>query len=95
MVCRDYIVYSFLSVTPSTKSTKFGSRYLVEGFSEWDEIWQVDRRGLDVHQDQDGAKVLKGVKKFCKAFLIHHSADSSEIWNDEGHLCIAGLLLFC
>jgi len=37
-----------LSVTPSTKSTKFGSRYLVQGFSEGDEIWQIDRGGLAV-----------------------------------------------
>ena len=32
----------FLSVTPSTKSTKFGSRYVVDEFSERDEIWQLD-----------------------------------------------------
>jgi len=24
------------------KSTKFGNRYLKEGLSQWDEIWQFD-----------------------------------------------------
>jgi len=36
----------FLWVTPATKSTKFGSRYLGEGLSEEDEIFQVATRGL-------------------------------------------------
>ena len=38
----NYIVYCLsvcLWVTPSMKLTKFGSRYLAEGFSEGDEIW--------------------------------------------------------
>jgi len=35
-----------LSVTPSTKSTNFGSRYLIHEFSERDEIWQLYRGGL-------------------------------------------------
>jgi len=54
---RDYIVYSVcvcarvcacvcLSVTPSMKSTKFGRSYFVEGFSEGEEIWQLDRGGF-------------------------------------------------
>jgi len=30
----SFTVFVFLSVTSSTKSTNFGSRYLVEGFSE-------------------------------------------------------------
>jgi len=34
----------------SSKLTKFGSSYLVDGLSEWDEIWQVDKRGPAVHQ---------------------------------------------
>ena len=38
---RTHIVYCFLSVTPSTKSTKFDGRYL--GFRNRDEIWQIDR----------------------------------------------------
>jgi len=33
----------FVSVTPSPKMTKFGSRNLVKGFSERDEFWRVDR----------------------------------------------------
>jgi len=33
---------------PSTKSTNFGSIYLLEGFSEHDEIWQLDRGRLNV-----------------------------------------------
>jgi len=47
----QYIVYCFVWVTPSTKSANFGgSRYLVEGFSARDEIWQLDRGGLAVRQ---------------------------------------------
>ena len=42
-----------LFVTPLMKSTNFCSRYLIEGFSEWDEIWLFDRRGLAVYQGQD------------------------------------------
>ena len=37
-----------LLVMPSTKSTNYGSRYLAEGSSERDEIWQLDRGGLAV-----------------------------------------------
>ena len=40
------VVVLFLSVTPSTKSTKFGSRYLVDGLSEREEIWRNDTEGL-------------------------------------------------
>jgi len=62
-----------VSVTPSTKSTMFGSRCLVHGLSERDEIWQLDR--LDTHCYMSsprlvnfgtgvppGAPILKGVK---------------------------------
>jgi len=35
-----------LWVTPATKSTKFGSRYLGEGLSKWDKILQVATGGL-------------------------------------------------
>jgi len=40
-----YTLFTVLSATP-TKSTKFGSRYLVDGSSERDEIWQIDREAL-------------------------------------------------
>jgi len=34
------------NVFTSIKSTKFGSRYLVDRWSKGDEIWQIDRGGL-------------------------------------------------
>jgi len=37
-----------LSVTLSTKSTKFAIRYLVDTLPEGDEIWQIDSPGLAV-----------------------------------------------
>ena len=37
-----FFVCVFLRVTLSTKLTNFGSRYLVEGLSEQDEIWHDD-----------------------------------------------------
>ena len=43
----------FLSVTLSMKSTKFGSRYLVDRLSEEDEIWHIGSPGLAVHQCRD------------------------------------------
>jgi len=43
----------FLSVTPATKSTNFGSSYLGEELAEEDEIFQVARGGVDVHDDPD------------------------------------------
>jgi len=65
----------FLSVTPSTKSTNFGSRYLVEGLSEGDEIWQLDRGCLPVCHHWDwwtlAQKVPPGAPKSegCKKIL--------------------------
>ena len=50
------VIYCFfvgLSVMLSTKSTKFGHRYLLHRLSEWDKIWQVDRIGLAVQYLQD------------------------------------------
>jgi len=38
---------------PATKSTKYGSRYLIEGSSEEDKIFPVARSGVDVHHDPD------------------------------------------
>ena len=48
MVSTDisFTVFVCPSVTPSMKSTNLGSRYLVDGFSERDEIWQLDRGAL-------------------------------------------------
>jgi len=78
----------FLSVTPWTKSTNFGSRNLsgLYGLSERDAIWYICRGGVAVHQCQDwwtsaqGApwdvKILKGVKLFVSAF------------HGEGHLFV-------
>ena len=43
-----------LSVTLSAKATKFGSRDLVHGLSERDEIWHIDIPGLvGLHDFQD------------------------------------------
>jgi len=47
------VVYCFLSVTlstKSTKSTKFGSRYLVDKLSEAYEIWHIGSSGLAADQ---------------------------------------------
>jgi len=49
MVCGDISFLVGLSVTLSKKSTKFGSRYLVDRLSEGDETWQIDRGGLAVN----------------------------------------------
>ena len=40
-----------------------------------------------------GAKILKGIKIFCNAFLEHRLAERDEIWHDKGHLCVAGHFL--
>jgi len=70
----------------STTSTKFGSKYLTDGSSEGDEIWQIDRGDLAAHQYRDfigllcpretpwGAKILKGVKKFATfvSYIVWH-----------------------
>ena len=64
-----FCLFVFLSVTPATKSTNFGSRYLGEGSLEEDEIFQVARGGLMYTMTQTGGspwgtKILKGVKNF-------------------------------
>jgi len=41
--CTRSMPSCFLCVCLSTKSTNVGSSYLVEEFSEGDEIWQLDR----------------------------------------------------
>ena len=42
---RRPVVYCFLWVTPSTKPTNFGRKYLVQGLPELDEIWEIDTEG--------------------------------------------------
>jgi len=37
-----------------------------------------------------GAKIAKGTKNCCNAFLVNRLAVSDEIWHDEGN-CVAGL----
>ena len=91
---RHIIYCMFLWVTAATKSTKFGSRYLGEGLLELDEILQVARGGLVYPTTQTGdlwpggspcrAKILKGVKIYCNAFLQSGFTDLDEIWHDVG-----------
>jgi len=101
LVCGDisFTVYCFcrsrLSVTLSTKSAKFCSRYRIHGSSEGDKISHFVSPGLAVHQCRDWSpsaqKVLlwfqntEGIKFFCNAFLIHLLAESDEIWHSDGH----------
>ena len=63
----ENVVY-FLSVTPSTKSTKFGSRYLVEGLSERAEIWH-----------DDGHCCVAGLKEFLVHFSPEHNFSTADI----------------
>jgi len=49
----SFTVYYFVCLSvclcgESSKSTNFGSRYLVEGLSEGDEIWHLDGGSLAV-----------------------------------------------
>jgi len=77
------------------KSTNFGSRCLVDRLTEGDEIWQIDREGLAVTVGPGtpwGAKILRGLKKFCNAFLVHRLADHNEIWHSNWHWCIADII---
>jgi len=83
---RLLYVVVFLWVTPATKSTKFGGRYLGEGLSEEDEIFQVARGGGLIYNTTQtgnpwhwGTKILKGVKNFCNAFLQAVLTDLDEI----------------
>jgi len=97
---RRHVVYCiffcvfFLSVTRATKSNNFGSRYLGEGSSEEDKIFQVARAGVDVHDDPDwqplvkrvpmGNQNIEGCKEFCDGFLQAGLTDLDEIWHDGG-----------
>jgi len=61
-----------------TKSTMFGSRYLVDRLSEGDEVWHIVSPVLAVHRCRDCwslaqgvpwvSKVLKGVEIFVTLF---------------------------
>jgi len=54
MVClRRHVVYLFLCVSVGHAVNEFDSRYLVEGFSARDEIWQLDRGGLAIRHHPD------------------------------------------
>ena len=82
---------------PSTKSTNFGNRRLVEGFSELDEIWKLNRGGLAIYHHPDwwtlaqkvpwGAKILNDVKKLQ---CFSRTPSDRAQWN----LYVAGHLLF-
>jgi len=71
-------LWLFLWVTPATKSTKFGSRYLGEGSSERDEILQVARGGVDVPHHPT-VTFGPGCQKFGNAFLQGGFTDLGEI----------------
>ena len=61
---ETYCLLHLLWVTPATKSTKFGSRYLGEWSSEWDKILRVATGGAHVSHHPDGDLWPRGVKKF-------------------------------
>jgi len=69
---RRHIVYcTFLWVTPATKPTKFGSRYLEEGLSERDENLQVARGWLVYPTTQTGDlgnQNIEGRKNYGNVF---------------------------
>ena len=87
---ETYHLLCFLWVTLARKSTKFGSRYLGQRSSEWDEILQVARGGWCTHHPLAqsiplGSQNIEGCKKkFCNAFLQGGFTDLDEIWHDEG-----------
>jgi len=95
MLCGDISFTFFISLLAmlSTKSTKFGSRYLVDRLSAGDEIWQTDCCELWPQGTPWGTKIMTGVKIFCNAFLIHCVAEHDKIWHNEGHWCVADLLV--
>jgi len=74
-----HLLYVFCGSRQQRNRRSLGSRYLREGSSKRDKIVQVPREGLMylITQTSDlwprgfhwGAKILKGVKKFCNAFL--------------------------
>jgi len=68
------------------KLTNFGSRYLIEGVSERDEI---DREGLGTSSPRlvnfgawgpPGRQNTEGCKN-CNAFLVHRLTERDEIWH--------------
>ena len=73
----------------SVKSTKFSRRYQIVRLSEVNEIWHIGSPDFSVYHEIGelwprespwSAKILKGVKQFCSAFLIHRLAKRDEIW---------------
>ena len=58
MVCRDVsftvFLLAMLLVMLSAKSTKFGSRYLIDRLSEGNEIWHDGSPGFAVHNAEIG-----------------------------------------
>ena len=96
-VCRDMLFTVFCQSRRQTKSTKVGT----DISSEWDEIWQIDMRGLAVHQGHHrmsfgpqgplGHQNTEECKKNCNTFLVHGSAERDEVWHDEAQWCVADL----
>jgi len=41
-----------------------------------------------------GAEILKGVKNFCCAFLVHRLAEHDEIWHNQRYWYVADLKEF-
>jgi len=61
-----WFLYVYLSITLSTKSTKFSGRYLVLRLSEQDKIWHIDRPCVAVHHFQDWLTLAQGVPLGCQ-----------------------------
>jgi len=87
---ETYRLLFFRSVShASVKSTKFSRRYQIVRLSEGNEIWHIGSPDFSVYHEIGelwprespwGAKILKGVKQFCSAFLVHRLAKRDEIW---------------
>jgi len=84
-----------LSVTLSTKSTKFGSRYFVDRLSQGDQIWQVDIEGTLLYISELRLRGPLGRQNTeeCKK-IVTLFAERDEIWRNERHLCVADLKAF-
>jgi len=78
----SFTVFVFLWVTPSTKSTNFCSRYLVQALSERDEIWHITTHigKLWLKGTQLGRQNSEGVK-----IATNRLAEGDKIWHDDGH----------
>jgi len=86
----------------STKSTKFGSWYLVDRLPEWGKILHIDRAlsyisskiGELWPRGPPGAPKFTSGYKFFVTFLVHHLPKRNEIWHDDGHCSVVGLKRF-